>query len=79
MRNNDIKTSEEWSQIINNVQVVDPDGWNRSNFQYSWFEEKIPVEEYINRVEKSTIKMRSKENTTIEEIFKTLTDYDKQF
>lgn len=77
MRNNDIKTSEEWSQIINNVQVVDPDGWNRSNFQYSWFEEKIPVEEYINRVEKSTIKMRSKETTTAEEIFKTLTDYDK--
>lgn len=48
------KTSEDWQKKLNTIIVLDPDGWDRKNFQYSWFEEKISREEYIRRVEKST-------------------------
>jgi len=48
------KTSEEWSKEYG-PEVIDPDGWDRTNFQYSWYEEKITKEEYENRLVKSTI------------------------
>jgi hypothetical protein len=48
------KTSEEWSRIYK-VTVLDPDGWDRKNFQYSWHEEKIPVTEFERRLMLSTV------------------------
>ena len=32
------KTSEEWS-IFPYPKVIDPDGWDRKNYDYSWKEE----------------------------------------
>lgn len=50
------KTSKEWQELYSEIKVLDPDGWNRSNFQYSWFEEKISFEEYNKRLTHSTCK-----------------------
>lgn len=37
-----------------NPKVLDHDGWDRKNFDYSWKEEKITLEEYENRLSNST-------------------------
>lgn len=34
--------------------VLDPDGWDRKNFDYSWNEELITLGEYKERLSKST-------------------------
>lgn len=47
------KTSEEWAKSID-VLVVDPDGWDRSNWQFSWFEQRITLNEFHRRVNNST-------------------------
>ena len=55
-----IKTSEDWqkdSQFI----VIDPDGWDRSNFKYSWFIERITKEEFDRRLIYSTIMSKRRE------------------
>lgn len=53
-----LKTSEEWNKEANGcVRVMDPDGWDRSNFQFSWYEEKISKQEFCNRVFRSTTDM----------------------
>ena len=52
----DLKTSEEYQKEYPDIIVLDPDGWNRTNFQYSWYEEKITVEEYFSRLGRSTVK-----------------------
>lgn len=57
MTDKNLKTSEEWSKNIE-IIVIDPDGWDRSNFQYSWFEEKITKTEFRNRLNNSTIEWR---------------------
>ena len=44
------KTSEEWEKLDESgVVVLDPDGWDRSNYQFSYYEEKITHEEYERR------------------------------
>ena len=50
------KTSKEWQELYPEIKVLDPDGWDRNNFQYSWFEEKISFEEYNKRLMYSTCK-----------------------
>lgn len=47
------KTSSEWN-IKHDFQIMDPDGWNRRNFQYSFYEELITEEEFLKRVMHST-------------------------
>ncbi len=47
------KTSEEWSKS-SNFKVLDADGWDRSNFKFSWHEEKITKEEFEKRMFTST-------------------------
>jgi hypothetical protein len=49
------KTSEEWNKLYN-ITILDPDGWDRKNFYYSWYEEKITKDEFKRRVLESTIK-----------------------
>ena len=49
-----LKTSENWQKEAD-VTVIDPDGWDRINFQYSWFEEKISKQEFEKRVCYSSI------------------------
>ena len=50
----ELKTSEEWQKQFPNTKVLDPDGWDRKNYQYSWFEEKITLVEYTTRLYKSS-------------------------
>jgi len=52
----ELKTSEEWQKQYPNPKVLDPDGWDRKNYQYHWFEEKITLKEYNKRLYRSTIK-----------------------
>lgn len=50
----DLKSSEEWARIYKNkFKVLDPDGWDRSNFTKSWAE-LITEEEFNLRVAMST-------------------------
>lgn len=49
-----LKTSREWQQEHQEIIVYDPDGWDRLNFQHSWFEELITEEEWIKRAMNST-------------------------
>jgi len=56
----DVKTSEEW-QKESNVTIYDPDGWDRKNFQYSWYEELITRAEFEHRAMYSTCMFPPKE------------------
>jgi hypothetical protein len=52
---NEIKTSEEWSkELLKGSVILDPDGWDRQNYQFSWFEEKITAKEFLLRASSST-------------------------
>lgn len=42
------RTSEEWAKH-DYIVVLDPDGWDRTNYQFSWNEELITREEYNRR------------------------------
>lgn len=55
MKEETLKTSNEWQIIHPNPVVLDPDGWDRTNFQFSWFEELISLEEYCKRTLWSTV------------------------
>ena len=39
------------------VVIMDPDGWDRGNWDYSWFEEEITENEFMMRVFRSTCSM----------------------
>jgi hypothetical protein len=49
-----LKTSEQWQAELPHIKVLDPDGWDRTNYQFSWFEELISFEEYQKRMMYST-------------------------
>lgn len=50
------KTSEQWcKELLSYTTILDPDGWDRSNFHYSWFEERITQKEFNNRLMNSTV------------------------
>ena len=52
------KTSAEWEELVPkkyNLTILDPDGWDRKNFQYSFYEELITKEEFKRRVSSSTV------------------------
>ena len=54
-----IKTSNDWYQVVKDkfgIELMDPDGWDRQNFQFSFFIEKIDSNEFIDRLEISTLK-----------------------
>lgn len=51
-----LKTSEHWEKEIDSDWVIlDPDGWDRSNWQYSWHEELISKAEYLKRMMRCTV------------------------
>lgn len=52
----ELKTSAEWQRLNPDVVVYDPDGWDRKNYQYSWYEELITLDEYNKRLIYSTVK-----------------------
>jgi hypothetical protein len=48
-------TSAQWQELYPNAIVLDPDGWDRLNYQYSWHEELITYGEYQRRLSHSTV------------------------
>lgn len=50
-------TSEDWMKLIDNPEwrILDPDGWDRKNFQQSWYEERITANEFQRRAMYSTL------------------------
>jgi len=48
------KTSKDWQERYPNPIVLDPDGWDRTNYDYSWGEELISYKEYQRRLSLST-------------------------
>lgn len=53
------KTSEEWLAAAKDTILLDPDGWDRGNFQYSFFEERITQSEFFRRLSMSTVRGRA--------------------
>lgn len=53
-----MKPSQQWYEELQALYpdfiVMDPDGWDRRNYQYSWHEELITNEEFEKRVGRST-------------------------
>ena len=54
----EIKTSDEWENSdlpeMKGTKVLDPDGWDRQNFDFSYYQELITKDEYLLRVGGST-------------------------
>lgn len=50
------QTSAQWYHQRDNQRVIllDPDGWDRKNFDHSWTEERVTKEEYERRLGLST-------------------------
>ena len=55
----DMKTPEEWlaTEEYAGHTVLDPDGWNRRDFQNSW-REPLTKEEFDARLSKSTVQIK---------------------
>lgn len=54
-----MKTSEEWLSEVDekySLVIMDPDGWDRTDFDYSFYKERITKEEFDRRLSTSTIK-----------------------
>lgn len=49
-----VASSEVWAELTG-VVVLDPDGWDRSNFTASW-SEPITLEEFRSRTYMSTVR-----------------------
>jgi hypothetical protein len=48
--NEELKTSAQWQELLSEIIIVYPDGWDRDNFQFSWYEELITEGEYNRRM-----------------------------
>jgi hypothetical protein len=56
-REEELKTSQEWYDSLypnNEMIIMGPDGWDRTNYNYSFKEERITFEEFYNRLLRST-------------------------
>lgn len=54
------KTSREWFALLSRpegVVILDPDGWDKSNFDYSFNKELITENEYYKRLLTSSMVM----------------------
>jgi hypothetical protein len=53
----DTRTSAEWAaqRTGSRVVILDPDGWDRQHWTYSYFVEQISEREYERRLGLSTI------------------------
>ena len=53
------RTSKEWYELLypnREIVIMDPDGWDRSNWDFSWEEELIDQNEFAIRLMQSTCK-----------------------
>ena len=53
------KTSAEWIKQVG-YEILDPDGWDRTNYDYSFNKEKITMEEFQKRLSLSTVRQKFK-------------------
>ena len=66
----EVKTSDKWLKEMNESHpseiliIHDPDGWDRKNYQYSFYEEEITKEEFNKRTMWSTIMKLPKQTDT---------------
>lgn len=51
---NEERTSESWNNVFPYI-ILNPDGWDRANWQFSWYEEKISFQEFNRRAIQSTV------------------------
>lgn len=64
------KTSKEWYEEIPTELgfiIYDPDGWDRSNYEFSFNQESITKEEFVKRVSYSTVLSNKKAQEFFEE------------
>lgn len=51
-----LQTSQEWlKELYPEVTILDPDGWDRTNYEYSFYEEEITEGEFVKRLQMSTV------------------------
>lgn len=55
----ELRTSSEWQSMRGDV-IMDPDGWDRRNYEFSFYKEKISLSEYEHRLSLSTMLIRGK-------------------
>jgi hypothetical protein len=53
------KVSSEWIKEYN-VKILDPDGWDRTNYDYSFNKEEITRKGFERRLMFSTIQLKGK-------------------
>ena len=57
----ELKTSLDWCAMIPaqyQISIIDPDGWDRANWYFSYYDEKITFQEFMNRLMQSTISVK---------------------
>lgn len=61
------RTSEDWigEPEFENYTVLDPDGWDRKNFDYSWYAEMITKKEFNRRLAMSTVNYVPEKNIPV--------------
>ncbi len=59
MSNKNKKTSAEWILTVG-YEIIDPDGWDRKNYEFSFNKEKITMEEFNRRLALSTLRQKFK-------------------
>lgn len=62
METPELKTSHQWYDLVPKeykLRIMDPDGWDRSNWGYSFNEELITKDEFMNRVGSSTVSVHN--------------------
>lgn len=61
------RTSDKWYEEMREqqryrpegvIEILDPDGWDRKNFDHSFYEEEITQEEFQRRLIMSTVKYK---------------------
>lgn len=53
-----VKNSASWMSILypnGEYKIIDPDGWDRGNFDYSYNQELVSEKEFHNRLANSTV------------------------
>jgi hypothetical protein len=60
-----LKTSANWletfkSETGDSITIMDPDGWDRKNYEFSFNEEEITREEFTSRLNRSTLMLTAK-------------------
>ena len=50
-----LRSSKDWLAGCLGVSIVDPDGWDRQNYDFSFNKELISFDEFSSRLSKSTL------------------------